>query len=104
MTPQFEDLTFTVDDGQGFTGSTTLTIHITGANDTALISGTTSKIAVEAGGVNNGTLNTPVVSGTLTDTDADNPANTFQPSSGTGDNGFGSLSEVARTISGTRWS
>src|SRR6202035_5607282 len=74
-----DQFTFTVDDGQGFTGTTTLTIHITGANDAALVSGTISQNALEAGGDANGTPGTPVASGTLTDTDADNPPDTFQP-------------------------
>ena len=51
----------------------------------------------EAGGVNNATLNTPTTSGLLTDTDVDNPANTFTPvNAGTpSDHGFGSFAMTA---------
>ena len=55
-----------------------VTITINGANDAAVISGTTSGTVIEAGGVNNGTPGTPTATGTLTDTDVDNLANTFQ--------------------------
>ncbi|WFU38082.1 VCBS domain-containing protein [Bradyrhizobium sp. CB82] len=51
---------------------------ITGTNDAAIISGTTTGAVVEAGGVNNGTAGTPTATGTLTDTDVDNAANSFQ--------------------------
>ena len=53
----------------------TVTIH--GADDAAVISGTASGSVTEAGGVNNGTPGTVTASGTLTDIDVDNPANTF---------------------------
>ena len=49
----------------------TITIH--GANDAAIISGTTTGSVTEAGGAHG----TPGASGTLTDTDVDNAANTF---------------------------
>lgn len=55
-----------------------LTITITGSNDAALISGTITGAVIEAGGVANGTLGTPTASGTLTNIDMDDPANTFQ--------------------------
>src|SRR5439155_1328893 len=47
--------------------------------DAAIISGTTIGSVTEAGGVANGTPGTPTASGTLTDTDVDNAANSFQP-------------------------
>ena len=51
----------------------------------------------EAGGVNNGTPGTPSFSGTLTDTDVDNPANTFQAvaAGAANDNGYGSYAMAA---------
>ena len=54
-----------------------LTISITGTNDAAVISGTSSGSVLEAGGVANGTPGTPTASGTLSDTDVDNMANAF---------------------------
>ncbi|WP_439375552.1 beta strand repeat-containing protein [Bradyrhizobium sp. DASA03120] len=43
-----------------------------------MISGITTGSVVEAGGVNNAIAGTPIATGTLTDTDVDNAANTFQ--------------------------
>jgi VCBS repeat-containing protein len=54
-----------------------VTVTITGANDTAVISGTTTGAALEAGGVNNATVGTPTATGTLTSTDVDGTANAF---------------------------
>ena len=51
-----------------------VTITITGANDAAIISGTTTGAVIEASSAAPGT---PAATGTLTDTDADNPPNTF---------------------------
>jgi len=54
-----------------------VTITISGSNDAAIISGTTTGSVIEAGGVANATPGTPTATGTLTDTDIDNPPNTF---------------------------
>src|SRR5205823_2919288 len=54
-----------------------VTITIYGTNDATIISGTSSGTVVEAGGVANAIAGTPTASGTLTDSDVDNPANTF---------------------------
>ena len=54
-----------------------VTITINGTNDAAIISGTTTGSVIEAGGVANAAPGTPTATGTLTDTDVDNPANTF---------------------------
>src|SRR5947208_2929523 len=67
--------TFTVTTGDGTSHPVTVTIN--GTNDAAVISGTASGSVVEAGGVANGTPGTPTATGTLTDTDVDNAANTF---------------------------
>ena len=51
-----------------------VTITITGSNDAAVISGTTTGSVTEAGSATPGT---PTATGTLIDTDVDNPFNTF---------------------------
>ena len=72
-------LTVAVHDAFGASDSQQVAITVNSvANQPAVISGTTSGAVTEAGGVNNGTPGTPSFSGTLTDTDVDNPANTFQ--------------------------
>ena len=53
-----------------------VTITINGSNDAAVISGTAAGSVVEAGEASPGT---PTASGTLTDTDLDNPLNSFTP-------------------------
>ncbi|MBR0696962.1 VCBS domain-containing protein [Bradyrhizobium lablabi] len=67
--------TFTVTTIDGTSQVVTITIH--GANDPAVISGTTTGCVIEAGGVANCKPGEPIASGTLTDTDVDNPSNTF---------------------------
>ncbi|WP_158271680.1 VCBS domain-containing protein [Limnohabitans sp. 2KL-1] len=67
--------TFTVTTADGT--PQVVTITITGSNDAAVISGTSTGAVVEAGGVANATTGTPTATGTLTDTDVDNTANTF---------------------------
>src|SRR4029079_3060815 len=59
---------FTVDGTQQL-----VTLTITGANDTAEISGVASGSVVEAGGVANGTPGTPTATGDLSSSDLDNP-------------------------------
>src|SRR5204862_4917985 len=61
----------------------------TGTNDAAVVSGDISGSVVEAGGVANADAGTPTATGTLTDTDVDNAANSFQAASGSGDNSYG---------------
>jgi hypothetical protein len=51
-----------------------VTVTITGSNDAAIISGTAIGSVIEAGGITPGI---PTATGALTDTDVDNPANTF---------------------------
>ena len=57
--------------------SQVVTITIDGANDAAVITGTTTGTVVEAGGVNNGTPGTPTATGDLNSTDVDNPADAW---------------------------
>ncbi|RUY39722.1 VCBS domain-containing protein, partial [Mesorhizobium sp. M7A.F.Ca.CA.002.07.1.1] len=80
--------TFTVHTQDGTAQVVTVTIN--GTNDAAVISGTIAGTVVEAGGAINGT---PSVSGTLTDTDVDNLANTFQAvgAGGATDHGYGTF-------------
>ena len=73
-----ESFIVTVSDGT-FSASQTFTITINGVNDAAIISGTTTGSAIEAGGVANAVPGTPTATGTLTDTDVDNTPNTFTP-------------------------
>ena len=54
-----------------------VTITISGSNDAAIISGTATGSVIEAGTASPGT---PTATGTLTDTDVDNPPNTFAAS------------------------
>ena len=91
-------LTVAVHDALGASDSHQVAITVNSvANQPAVISGTTSGAVTEAGGVNNGTPGTPTFSGTLTDTDVDNPANTFQAvAAGTAsDSGYGSYAMAA---------
>jgi VCBS repeat-containing protein len=67
---------FTVKTADGTEQVVTITIH--GTNDAAVISGDTGGAVVEAGGIDGAIPGTPTACGTLTDTDVDNPANTFQ--------------------------
>ncbi|WOH65378.1 VCBS domain-containing protein [Bradyrhizobium sp. BWA-3-5] len=74
--PTTENFTITVSDGT-LSVSQTYTVIINGTNDAAIISGTASGAVAEAGGLANAAPGAPTASGTLTDTDVDNPANTF---------------------------
>jgi len=66
----------TVDDGQGGTATTTLTINVSGANDTATITGQESGNVTEAGSANSGGI--PTATGDLLSTDVDNTTDKFQ--------------------------
>jgi len=57
--------------------SRVVTVTINGANDVAVISGTSTGSVTEASGLANAIAGTPTATGTLTATDVDNPANTF---------------------------
>ena len=67
--------TFKVTSLDGTAQLVTVTIH--GTNDAAIIYGTKEGSAIEAGGVANSVSCKPTATGTLTDTDVDNTANTF---------------------------
>src|SRR5262245_42583136 len=90
--------TFTVTTVDGTTQVVTITI--TGNNDAAIISGTTRGSVIEAGGLANAAPGMPTASGTLTDTDVDNPANTFTAISSPtqSDKGYGSFTMTAAGV------
>ncbi|WP_293862913.1 S-layer family protein, partial [uncultured Alsobacter sp.] len=68
---------FTVRSADGTTQ--VISVIISGTNDAAVVGGTRTGSVTEAGGVANGVAGTPVVSGQLTASDVDSPANTFTP-------------------------
>ncbi len=74
-----------------------VTVTIQGSNDAAVVSGDTHGYVVEAGGVHNAAPGVPTATGLLTDTDVDNPPNTFMAvtSPQTSDHGYGSFSMTA---------
>jgi len=65
-------------DTQGASDTETVTITITGSNDQALISGTATGAVVEAGDLNNSTLNRPDAQGALRIEDVDDGEARFQ--------------------------
>ncbi len=67
----------TLEDGQGGAASQAVVVTLNGTNDAAVIGGTVSGNVIEAGGVANGTANTPTASGTLTAADVDNADDSF---------------------------
>jgi VCBS repeat-containing protein len=77
---------YQVKGGDGQTALSTLTITLNGANDAAVISGTSTASLTESNAFQ-------TISGTLTSTDVDGTANLFTAQSGvTGSNGYGSFS------------
>ena len=74
--PTTQSFIVTVSDGS-LSVNQTFTININGTNDAAIISGTATGAVIEAGGFANAAPGTPTATGTLTDTDVDDPANTF---------------------------
>ncbi|OAF18069.1 VCBS domain-containing protein [Bradyrhizobium neotropicale] len=96
QSPTTTGFVVTVSDGS-LSVSQTFTIDINGVNDAAIISGNAGGTVAEAGGVANVMPGTPTATGTLTDTDVDNPPNTFttvsSPTKSTG--GYGSFTMTA---------
>ncbi|MCP3390548.1 VCBS domain-containing protein [Bradyrhizobium sp. CCGB12] len=72
-----DSFTYKVNDGLADSNAATVNITVQAVNDPAVVSGTSTGAVTEAGGVANAAAGTPSVTGTLTDTDVDNPANTF---------------------------
>jgi VCBS repeat-containing protein len=76
----------------------TVAITIEGSNDAAVVSGDTHGCSVvEAGGIHNATHGVPTATGLLTDTDVDDPSNTFVAVTApqTSDHGYGSFAMTA---------
>jgi VCBS repeat-containing protein len=96
--PTTTSFTVTVSDGT-LSADQTFTIAINGTNDAAIISGITTGSAIEAGGVANATLGA-TATGTLTDTDVDNPPDTFTAVSSptASDGGYGTFTMTAAGI------
>ena len=90
-----DTFTVTTEDGT----AQLITITITGSNDTAVISGTTTGSVIEAGGIANAAPGMPTATGTLTDIDIDNPLNTFTAVGPTAsDAGYGSFTMTAAGV------
>ena len=70
---------YTVTDADGDVRSAVVNVNVTPVNDAAVISGTSTGTVTEAGGVANALPGMPTATGNLTDTDIDNPANSFLP-------------------------
>ncbi len=76
-TPLTDTFTYEAKNSIGNFSTASLTVSIHGANDAAIISGTIAGDVTEASGVSNATPGTPTVTGTLTNTDVDNTANSY---------------------------
>jgi VCBS repeat-containing protein len=74
-----------------------VTVAIQGSDDPAVVSGDTHGCVVEAGGIHNATHGVPTAIGLLTDTDVDDPSNTFVAVTPpqTSDHGYGSFAMTA---------
>jgi VCBS repeat-containing protein len=97
--PTTTGFVITVSDGN-LTTSQTFSISIDGVNDAAFISGTATGSSIEAGGAANAASGMPTATGALTDTDVDNPPNTFTtvstPKASTG--GYGTFTITAAGV------
>ena len=97
--PTTESFTITVSDGT-LSASLSYTVAINGTNDAAIIDGVTSGAVTEAGGVANAAPGALTATGTLTDTDVDNAANTFTAVSSPtqSEKGYGSFTMTAAGV------
>jgi VCBS repeat-containing protein len=96
--PTTDNFVITVSDGNLST-SQTFTITIDGVNDAAFISGAATGSSTEGGGVANAVPGAPIATGTLTDTDVDNPPNTFAAvSSKASTGGYGTFTMTAAGV------
>jgi VCBS repeat-containing protein len=88
-TPATDSFTITASDGLA-SASQTFTVGINGTDDAAVVSGVAAGSVIEAAA---GAHGVPLASGTLTDTDVDDPANTFTAVSSphASDHGYGSF-------------
>jgi VCBS repeat-containing protein len=98
--PTTDNFTITASDGLA-TASQTFTVDINGTDDASVISGTTTgtvaALAMTAVASAAAAHDAPTASGTLTDTDVDDPANTFTavPCPKPSDQGYGSFTMTA---------
>ncbi|MET4799716.1 VCBS repeat-containing protein [Bradyrhizobium sp. LB11.1] len=92
-----DSFTYKVNDGFADSNVATINITVQAVNDPAVVSGTSNGAVTEAGGVNNAVAGTPSATGTLTDTDVDNPANTFTAvgTATASDHGYGTFTMTA---------
>ena len=96
---QVVSVDYTVSDGSA-SDTGTLTITVNGANDAAVVTGTSTGSVTEDGGVANGTPGTAVASGNLdhTDIDSNHADDVWQASSGASANGYGSYSVTSAGV------
>ena len=97
--PTTDSFTITASDGQA-SASQTFTVDINGTDDAAVVSGVAVGSVVEAAAGAHGVasaIGIPSASGMLTDTDVDDPANTFRAvsSSHVSDHSYGSFTMTA---------
>ena len=97
--PTTDSFTITASDGQA-SASQTFTVDINGTDDAAVVSGVAVGSVVEAAASAHGVpsaIGIPSASGMLTDTDVDDPANTFRAvsSSQVSDHSYGSFTMTA---------
>jgi VCBS repeat-containing protein len=69
-----------------------VTVNVVGTNDAAVITGTSTGLVVESGGVANAAAGTPTAAGTLSATDVDSSAAFVAQTSVAGTNGYGRFS------------
>lgn len=97
--PTTESFTITVSDGT-LSVSQAYTVILDGVNDAAIITGAASAAVIEAGGLANAASGVPTASGTLFDTDVDNPPNTFSAVSTptSSEKGYGTFTMTAAGV------
>jgi VCBS repeat-containing protein len=90
-------LQVTATDTGGLSATAEFSLVITPSNDAAVIAGEITGTVVEAGGVLNTSLGTPIATGRLTNTDVDNLSNTFTATSTAtrSTDGFGAFTMTA---------
>ncbi len=91
--------TYTARDNSLTSNTAKVTVNVATVNDAAVISGTSTGSVTEAGGTSNTIAGTPTATGTLTDTDVDNPVNTFAAVvAGASNSGYGKFTMTADGI------
>lgn len=95
-----DTFSYTVTDADGDVRTAVVNVTVAAVNDAAMIGGASTGTVTEAGGVGNNMAGTPAASGRLTDTDIDNPANSFTPAAAgqASANGHGSYAMTASGV------